>query len=74
MLPQAAQEFETRMRLATLRCSGASLSDFSKPISQSEKLAPINEISSSGSGVDEVNLADSDMKTVYGRIHWEQLL
>lgn len=44
-----------------------------KPISQSEKLPPFTDFHQR-IWAGEVNLADNDMKTVYGRIHWEQLL
>ena len=44
-----------------------------KPVDQSEK-APEFRYFHQRIWAGEVNLADNDMKTVYGRVHWEQLL
>jgi hypothetical protein len=44
-----------------------------KPVDQSEK-APEFKYFQQRIWAGEVNLADNDMKTVYGRVHWEQLL
>ena len=49
------------------------LGSSNKPINQSEKL-PLFRDFHQRIWVGEVNLADNDMKTVYARIHWEQLL
>jgi hypothetical protein len=43
-----------------------------KPVDQSEK-APEFQIFHQRIWAGEVNLADNDMKIVYGRVHWEQL-
>jgi len=44
-----------------------------KPLGHSEK-APEFKYFHQRIWAGEVNLADNDMKTVYGRVHWEQLL
>jgi aminoglycoside phosphotransferase (APT) family kinase protein len=44
-----------------------------KPVNQSEKLPSFRDFHQR-IWAGEVNLADNDMKTVYGRVHWEQLL
>jgi hypothetical protein len=44
-----------------------------QPVDQSEK-APEFRYFHQRIWTSEVNLADTDMKTVYGRVHWEQLL
>jgi aminoglycoside phosphotransferase (APT) family kinase protein len=44
-----------------------------KPINQSEKLPSFRDFHQS-IWVGRVDLADNDTKSVYGRIHWEQLL
>jgi len=44
-----------------------------KPVDQSEK-APEFRYFHQRIWEGEVNLADNDMKTIYGRVHWEQLL
>jgi hypothetical protein len=44
-----------------------------KPVDQSEK-APEFRDYHQRIWAGEINLADNDMKTVYGRVHWEQLL
>jgi len=44
-----------------------------KPVNQSEK-APEFRYFHQRLWAGEVNLADNDMKTLYGRVHWEQLL
>ena len=44
-----------------------------KPISQSENLPSFRDFHRR-IWAGEVNLADNDMKIVYGRVHWEQLL
>jgi thiamine kinase-like enzyme len=44
-----------------------------KPISQRENLPSFRDFHRR-IWAGEVNLADNDMKTAYGRVHWEQLL
>ena len=44
-----------------------------KPVDQSEK-APEFRFFHQRIWAGEINLADNDMKVVYGRVHWEQLL
>jgi aminoglycoside phosphotransferase (APT) family kinase protein len=44
-----------------------------KPVNHSEKLPPFRDFHQR-IWAGEVNLVDNDMKTVYGRVHWEQLL
>jgi hypothetical protein len=44
-----------------------------KPISQSENLPSFREFHRR-IWAGEINLADNDMKTAYGRVHWKQLL
>ncbi|HYL75089.1 MAG TPA: phosphotransferase [Bryobacteraceae bacterium] len=44
-----------------------------KPVDQNEKLPSFQDFHRR-IWAGEVNLADSGMKTVYGRVHWEQLL
>lgn len=49
------------------------LGSSNKPINQSEKLPRFTDFHER-MWAGAVNLADNDRKTVYGRIHWEQLL
>jgi thiamine kinase-like enzyme len=49
------------------------LGSSNKPINQSEKLPPFTDFHRR-MWVGEVNLADNDMKIVYGSVHWERLL
>ena len=49
------------------------LGSSNKPIDESEKLPTFRDFHQR-IWVGEVNLADNHLKTVYGRIHWEQLL
>jgi aminoglycoside phosphotransferase (APT) family kinase protein len=44
-----------------------------KPVNHSEKLPPFRDFHQR-IWAGEVNLVDNDMKTVYGRVHWEQRL
>ncbi len=44
-----------------------------KPVNQSEKLPSFRDFHQR-IWAGEVNLADNEMKTVYGRVHWERLL
>jgi thiamine kinase-like enzyme len=44
-----------------------------KPVNHSEKLPSFRDFHQR-IWAGEVNLVDNDMKTVYGRVHWEQLL
>jgi thiamine kinase-like enzyme len=49
------------------------LGSSSKPVDQSEK-APEFRTFHQRIWAGEINLADNDLKVVYGRVHWEQLL
>jgi hypothetical protein len=44
-----------------------------KPVDQSEKLPEFGSFHQR-IWAGEVNLADNDMKTLYARVHWEELL